>query len=346
MACSSTTALCLHLLKRLGITHVLNAACGRAAHLGLVNTSPAFYRSVSIEFMGIEALDMSVYPLYQHFRNAADFIEQALQQSNGKILVHCGEGISRSSTLVIAYLMIKRQFSVTDAVRTVVKHRNILPNQGFLLQLCQLHDELLSGQKPPTPAPANHNPTIAASSQDTNNNSSYRSNTYPDDYKMSTVNVQRSATPNFTSTNTSSITFSSRARSQTPTFGYSSSSSSSSEYNRTSNANKLNNYASTPASIIRPMQYNSVQRDYRRAKSVERPSYITRGSSSCSASSSMNSYNYGRCSPTPKLPISYRSYNNNNYYNAYNNANTNLYHPNHSLMTTYLVNRPLPTMSR
>lgn len=138
---TSTTALCLHLLRRLQITHVLNAAWGKQRNLGMVNTSSTYYSNANIEFMGVEALDVAVFPLFQHFTTAADFIEKALQQ-NGKVLVHCGEGISRSSTLVLAYLMIKRNFDVKDAVRTVVAHRNILPNQGFLLQLCQLNDEL------------------------------------------------------------------------------------------------------------------------------------------------------------------------------------------------------------
>lgn len=137
----STTALCLHLLKRLGITHVLNAAWGKQRNLGMVNTSATYYHNAGIEFMGIEALDIAVFPLFEHFHVAANFIERALN-AGGKVLVHCGEGISRSSTLVLAYLMIKRGFHVQEAVRQVVKYRNILPNQGFLLQLCQLHDQL------------------------------------------------------------------------------------------------------------------------------------------------------------------------------------------------------------
>ena len=64
------------------------------------------------------------------------------------MLVHCGEGISRSSTLVIAWLMLKRGYPLKEAVRQVVKHRNILPNQGFLLQLCQLADQIVAGTVP------------------------------------------------------------------------------------------------------------------------------------------------------------------------------------------------------
>lgn len=152
----STTALCLHLLRRIGITHVLNCAWGKQRNFGMVNTSASYYRSSGIEFLGIEALDVAVYPLFQHFYSASEFIERALNEG-GKVLVHCGEGISRSSTLVIAYLMIKRSFRVQDAVRQVVKHRNILPNQGFLLQLCQLHDTL-QGLPSPVPPPSTSPP--------------------------------------------------------------------------------------------------------------------------------------------------------------------------------------------
>ena len=131
---------------------MLNAAWGKQRNFGMVNTSAGYYRNSGIEFYGIEALDIAVFPLFEHFHTATDFIDQALRDG-GKVLVHCGEGISRSSTLVLAYLMIKRGFRVQDAVRQVVKHRNILPNQGFLLQLCQLHDHLQSSSVPPSPSP-------------------------------------------------------------------------------------------------------------------------------------------------------------------------------------------------
>lgn len=120
----------------------------------MVNTGPGYYRNAGITFLGIEALDVTVYPLYTHFNVAADFIENSLATSGGRVLVHCGEGISRSSTLVIAWLMLKRGYPVQEAVKQVVRHRNILPNQGFMLQLCQLHDQIQSGtvkQSTPTP---------------------------------------------------------------------------------------------------------------------------------------------------------------------------------------------------
>lgn len=138
---SRTTALCLSLLRGLGITHVVNASCGKDKSFCLVNTSAEFYKSSGIEFMGIEALDITIFPLYKHFESSADFIHKGLL-SGGKVLVHCGEGISRSATLVLSYLMIKCGFSAQQSVQQVRKHRSILPNIGFLRQLCELNEQL------------------------------------------------------------------------------------------------------------------------------------------------------------------------------------------------------------
>ena len=64
------------------------------------------------------------------------------QHVTGKVLVHCVQGISRSATLVIAYLMLKHHMTVQNAVRLVRAQREIWPNQGFLQQLCQFDETL------------------------------------------------------------------------------------------------------------------------------------------------------------------------------------------------------------
>lgn len=120
----------------------MNASCGKDRNLALVNTSSEFYKSSGIEFLGIEALDLSIFPLHKHFKESSNFIHNALLKG-GKVLVHCGEGISRSATLVLAYLMIKCNFTAQESVKQVRRYRSILPNFGFLKQICDLNDELI-----------------------------------------------------------------------------------------------------------------------------------------------------------------------------------------------------------
>lgn len=69
-------------LKRLGITHVLNAAEGNSfMH---VNTSGEFYAGSGIVYHGIPASDTDHFDISVYFEEAADFIEKALAYRNGK----------------------------------------------------------------------------------------------------------------------------------------------------------------------------------------------------------------------------------------------------------------------
>lgn len=54
------------------------------------------------------------------------------------MFVHCAMGVSRSGALVLAYLMICQDLSLTEAITAVRLNRDIGPNTGFLEQLRKL----------------------------------------------------------------------------------------------------------------------------------------------------------------------------------------------------------------
>lgn len=56
----------------------------------------------------------------------------------GRVFVHCLMGVSRSATLVLAFLMIAEGLTLREAVAAVKPHRDIFPNPGFLQQLRSL----------------------------------------------------------------------------------------------------------------------------------------------------------------------------------------------------------------
>nr|KAF6427438.1 dual specificity phosphatase 26 [Rousettus aegyptiacus] len=62
-----------------------------------------------------------------------------------KILVHCAVGVSRSATLVLAYLMLYHHLTLVEAIKKVKDHRGIIPNRGFLRQLLALDRRLRQG---------------------------------------------------------------------------------------------------------------------------------------------------------------------------------------------------------
>lgn len=67
--------------------------------------------------------------------------------SAGKVFVHCAMGVSRSASLVLAFLMIHKNMTLVDALKTVGSHRNICPNTGFLSQLRDLDIKLNEERK-------------------------------------------------------------------------------------------------------------------------------------------------------------------------------------------------------
>jgi protein-tyrosine phosphatase len=120
-------------LKRVGITHILNAAEG--TRVRTVNTGKDYYTSSNIEYLGLELLDNETEVISQYLHPALQFIYKAVDIDQGKVLVHCEMGISRSSTFVIAYLMWKEKMNLIEAVKKVREKRDVRPNSGFLKQL-------------------------------------------------------------------------------------------------------------------------------------------------------------------------------------------------------------------
>jgi protein-tyrosine phosphatase len=74
----------------------------------------------------------------KHFYQVHEIISEAAKESKN-VLVHCYAGMSRSPTLIMAYLMIEYKLNLDQALKLVKERRTfIAPNKGFLRQLCSL----------------------------------------------------------------------------------------------------------------------------------------------------------------------------------------------------------------
>jgi protein-tyrosine phosphatase len=86
----------------------------------------------------IEIDDSLEQSLSNYIREALDFISES-QKNNSKILVHCVSGISRSASIVIAYMMDKYKMNYDEAFTYVkTKRPTIRPNTNFIEQLNKL----------------------------------------------------------------------------------------------------------------------------------------------------------------------------------------------------------------
>jgi dual specificity phosphatase 12 len=100
--------------------------------------------------MKIPVEDVDYADLLIWLPSACAFIDQALRYG-GRVLVHCVQGLSRSATVVAAYLMYSRRLTPTQAMERVRESRDqVWFNPGFqeqlvLFELCQYNPNPSSG---------------------------------------------------------------------------------------------------------------------------------------------------------------------------------------------------------
>ncbi|KAF2295973.1 hypothetical protein GH714_035467 [Hevea brasiliensis] len=115
------------ILKQNGITHVLNCVgfvCPEYFKADFV------YRTLWLQDSPSEDITSILYDVFDYFED--------VREQGGRVFVHCCQGVSRSTSLVIAYLMWREGQSFDDAFQYVKEARGIAdPNMGFACQLLQ-----------------------------------------------------------------------------------------------------------------------------------------------------------------------------------------------------------------
>lgn len=115
-------------LARLGITDMLTVEIKK---LKQAEVSPSVQRYLHLNIMDHPKQDIMSY-----FEVSNDFIDTALKNPDNRVFVHCVAGISRSATLVSAYIMKSQSLSYKKALEFVKSKRPIIdPNEGFIRQL-------------------------------------------------------------------------------------------------------------------------------------------------------------------------------------------------------------------
>ncbi|XP_050120358.1 protein-tyrosine-phosphatase MKP1-like [Malus sylvestris] len=115
------------ILRQNGITHVLNC-------VGFV--SPEYFRN-DLVYKTLWLRDSPSEDITSILYDVFDYFEDVRKQG-GRVFVHCCQGVSRSTSLVIAYLMWREGHSFEDAFQYVKAARGVTnPNMGFACQLLQ-----------------------------------------------------------------------------------------------------------------------------------------------------------------------------------------------------------------
>ncbi|KAH9977516.1 protein-tyrosine phosphatase-like protein, partial [Russula compacta] len=114
-------------LTGLGITHVVS----------VMEHAPMLPQAISLRTLHIPLSDSSDQDILGYLPESTSFIRDALAESpDSRVLVHCVMGISRSATVMIAYLIATTKMTPREALAAVRSKRAIVrPNPGFMSQL-------------------------------------------------------------------------------------------------------------------------------------------------------------------------------------------------------------------
>lgn len=116
----------------LNLTHIVNVSRNHE------NKFP------SIKYLRLEVDDELDSNLFDRFQEACSFIDEVFALEKSCVLVHCTMGVSRSASVVIAYLMHSRRISCKDSFEFVRERRQgIRPNRAFAKQLCAWEKQLI-----------------------------------------------------------------------------------------------------------------------------------------------------------------------------------------------------------
>ena len=118
-------------LQNFKITHIVCCASG------IKNFFPDDFK-----YYNLSLLDSEKENIKQYFKESFDFIDDAIK-NGGNVLVHCHAGVSRSSTILIAYIMKSKKMKLNDVIDLLkTKREKVSPNAGFMGQLRDYEEEL------------------------------------------------------------------------------------------------------------------------------------------------------------------------------------------------------------
>ena len=119
----------IDVLRENGINFILNVATGLKNHF----EDELVYRNLPVK-------DVCETEIGDIFNESFKFIEE-VKRRNGKVLIHCQAGVSRSVTITTAYLMKTEGLGVDAALKKVKETRKCAsPNFGFMVKLMAFED--------------------------------------------------------------------------------------------------------------------------------------------------------------------------------------------------------------
>ncbi|THV06929.1 phosphatases II [Dendrothele bispora CBS 962.96] len=165
-----STVLDVKELSRLGITHIVSVVAFEPSIPDTIPVNPSSSstpnkeddsssgsgdagRRVTLQRLHIRLEDAPEADLLSHLERTTEWIKRAVEESkDNKVLVHCLQGVSRSPTVVCAYLIATtpgpKAMRPNEAIEFVQSKRSVVsPNSGFRKQLEKFGERFVGNRR-------------------------------------------------------------------------------------------------------------------------------------------------------------------------------------------------------
>jgi len=119
----------------------------------IINVTPEPHEEELLARFGnyqIQIADHQSMDIKQHFVETVEYIKECKKKGE-KVFVHCQKGISRSASIVLAYLVAGENLTLSESYTLTKQARKFIkPNKGFAKQLGEFEMELNPDLKKPT----------------------------------------------------------------------------------------------------------------------------------------------------------------------------------------------------
>lgn len=124
-------------LKENKITHVINCAADYSAN---------YCEKDGIKYLPFHLKDHVRENIECCFYQVIDFMETA-KKEGGRVYVHCVQGVSRSTTMCLCYMIFTQKITLEDGLKNIRDRRQIAnPNMTFMAQLIWFYKRLYGAQ--------------------------------------------------------------------------------------------------------------------------------------------------------------------------------------------------------
>ncbi len=113
-------------LEKKNIKYILNCA----------SECQNLFENKNIKYLKLDIKDQNDFPIENFFEQGSQFIQESINNNDGNILIHCMEGKSRSTSILMAYLIKYKNENTNSAYKILKAKRKLtMPNLGFMYKL-------------------------------------------------------------------------------------------------------------------------------------------------------------------------------------------------------------------